>query len=224
MLTRIGEHRVLSTTTNPTPTAIKCLDAVSTALLEVCTVHDWSWLYRRFTPPAVNWTTEKVDMVSPGVSNIQRVHAVRVSQTDAPEREVLFVDASSFYGLRRLAPWSSDRDYSQVYTLIDERTLAFNRYPSNDTQRAKFNIYATIYPIMPAADGDVFEEFPDQYLPMLYSKASYHMAVNHLNDLNLASYHQSQFETQAGQTRARERQLPTSSQNVFRNHGRRFIP
>lgn len=203
-LLNIGERSVTGITT---PTGQLAFNALSEALRDLETVHRWDWLYDYL--PAVSWVAETATL-----DNIRTLQTVQLGSSSDGFRELHYVTPSEF-DARPLTPYTGKTDAALYYTITGNNEVRINPYPSDSESRSRVRFYATRALYLPNDITSVLT-IPDRFIPLLVKRASYLMALRHLDDESAARAFNMEFQELAQRYRDGERKIPTKGLNMYR--------
>ena len=206
VLESIGERKVTSFNS---PVARKANQSVQEALVDIATSHDWDWL--KDTILAISWLQDTAY-----IGDVQKVYAVSVGDSTIGTRLVPWVDKIT-YDVRPVTPMLATEvyPYSSYYTQPKYGYISVNPYPTTSSQQA-FYRFSVLKDIIPPSD--LLDKFPlpSRFMPLVYYRAGFSMAMNHLDDADSAQMFARQYDTLLMRLRDRERDIPQSSANMFR--------
>lgn len=192
VLTNVGE-RVVDTTQNfPRPSVVaKAVNSLSTALVQMIALKDWSWLREERTALWQNATTAVIEG--------RVTHLYNVYDTNEERRIVMFVKPEDLH-------WSHC-----AYTCIRQGTYLFG-YEPLDTALVFFD--CCIHPIMPEQDDDVLD-IPLEHTELLILRASANMALAHNSETDITAYFTGQYEQLGQMLRGKDRTMQNDSINFL---------
>ncbi len=206
VLESIGERKVTSLNS---PVARKANQAIQEALIDISTSHDWDWL--KETTLAISWLQDTAYL-----GDIQKVYSVSIGDTINGTRLIPWVDKTT-YDIRPIIPCLATDYYpfSRYYTQPKYGYVSVNPYPVTSEQQAfyRFSVLKDI-----TAPNSLLDTFtlPSRFMPLVYYRAGFSMAMNHLDDADSAQMFARQYDTLMMRLRDRERDIPQTSANMFR--------
>lgn len=203
-LLNIGERSVNGITS---PTGQLAFNALSEALRDLETVHRWDWLYDYL--PAVSWTGETATL-----DNIRTLQTVQVGSAANGFRELQYVTPQEF-DMRALTAYTGTNDSATWYTITGNNEVRLNPYPNDSESRSRVRFYVTRALTIPNDISSVLP-VPDRFVALLVKRASYLMALRHLDDSTSARAFNSEFQELAQRYRDTERKVSTRGMNMYR--------
>ena len=205
VLRSIGERPLLQMSG---VTSDRLRDVFKQAIRDVEAIHTWDWLYD--SVPAITWLLDTATL-----PEYQKVFSVAIGDTQTGYRELQYLTGDVYNRLPRTAYTGTGHNASH-YTLIGDSQVKINPYPTDSVsqQRVQFNILRTLS--LPVLGTDVFPIIPERYIALLVKRASYLMALRHLDDAQAAGYFNSEYELLTQQYRNNERNTPNRQQNMYR--------
>lgn len=209
VLRSIGERPLLQLSGT---TGDRLKDVFRQALRDVEALHTWDWLYNQI--PAVSWTQDEAYL-----GDIQRLFTVSCGDTSSGYRELNWVDFTD-YDKQPITSYSGKGDNAMWYTMTSNGKVKVNPYPldSQAQQRIRFYVLQTL--TMPSQDSSTFPVIPERFIPLVVKRASYLMALRHLDDTTGAAYFNNEYEILTQQYRNNERKAPTQQLNMYRRRRR----
>lgn len=203
-LLNIGERSVNGITS---PTGQLAFNALSEALRDLETVHRWDWLYDYL--PAVSWTAETAML-----DNIRTLQTVQVGSATNGFRELQYVTPQEF-DMRPLTAYTGVNDAATWYTITGNNEVRLNPYPDDSESRSRVRFYVTRALTIPNDISSILP-VPDRFVALLVKRASYLMALRHLDDTTSARAFNSEFQELAQRYRDTERKVSTRGMNMYR--------
>ena len=210
VLRSIGERPLLQMTG---VTADRLRDVFRQALRDVESIHSWDWLYDSML--ALSWSAGTAYL-----GDIQRLLRVTIGDNTSGRRELVYLDPDEFER-RPNDTYSGTNNTALTYTYKSNGYVSLNPYPTDSVSQSRvtFSVIKTL--TVPVNGDDIFSVIPERYMSLVVKRASYLMALRHLDDTNSASYFQSEYEQLTQQYRTNERKVPVTKVNMFkRNRGR----
>ena len=210
VLGMIGERRVTSLAS---PTALVCRDAIADAIRDISTVHDFSW--ERVVIPAVSWLGNKASL-----GDVIRIWSVVSGDTSLGFSHLHYVTPEVFDTFS-ITSYNSTTSpgYPYWWSRYGHNEVVVTPYPTDATSQAKVLFYVTKALTVPEATTDLLP-IPQQYITLVHYRAASDMALNHLDDANLAAQYMARYEVLAQRIRSRDVLVPPDSLTI-RKRGRR---
>ncbi len=209
VLRSIGERPLLQLSGT---TADRLRDVFRQALRDVEALHTWDWLYAQI--PAISWSQDEAYL-----GDIQRLFTVSVGDKTNGYRELMWVDFTD-YDQQPITSYTGTSDNARTYTMTSNGRVKLNPYPSDSTAQARVRFYVLQTLTLPTSDDGVFALIPERYMPLLVKRASYLMALRHLDDTATAAYFNNEYEILTQQYRNNERKVPVQQLNMYRRRRR----
>jgi len=209
VLRSIGERPLLQLSGT---TADRLRDVFRQALRDVEALHTWDWLYAQV--PAISWSQDEANL-----GDIQRLFTVSVGDTTQGYRELQWMDFTD-YDKNPITGYTGTDDEARVYTMSSNSRVKLNPYPSDSTAQARVRFYVLQTLTLPSGDDSTFALIPERYMPLVVKRASYLMALRHLDDTATAAYFNNEYEILTQQYRNNERKAPTQQLNMYRRRRR----
>jgi hypothetical protein len=206
-----GERQVTSISN---PAANKAKEYLRDALAYTQAIHDWEWMYDKKI--ATGWINESATVEA------QQIRRVLWHNGDYNE-PVFYLDSPTF-DLQTLQPFDSATETAQkvrYYTISTYNTIRVNPYPTDSVGQSRVTFHVIGNLVFPATETDVFP-LPEKYMPLLYARAGYLMAVRHLEDRTAAQFYDKDYQEMVLRYRSQENKTPTHGINMYRSRFRRF--
>jgi len=185
-------------------------NAIRSAVNEVNTLNDWSWLRRQQT--ATSWQDEVAQLPV-----FQRLFSVKWKENSGFKRKrpLKYVSRDVFDDMPKDSYDSNNPQRPRWFTILDDKTVGVAPYPTDSAERARILFDFVRFTGIPSQDNGTFE-IPEEYMQLVEYRTSAILAQNHLGDLQLAGTFSQQFEALAQRLRDRDRGVPAEGINMFR--------
>lgn len=184
-------------------------NALRTAVNEVNTLNDWSWLRREVQ--AQSWANE-VATLRP----FQRLQAVKWQEQNFRRRWPLqYVDPQTFDFLAKDSYDSNNPQRPLWYTILRDKEVGIAPYPTDAAERGRILFDIIIFTGIPSNDSSTFD-IPEEYLELVTYRAAAILAQEHIGSLEMAGTFNQSFEALAQRLRDRDRGVPSGGINMFR--------
>ena len=207
-----GERQVTSFNN---PAALKAKEYLRDALVYTQSIHDWEWMYDKKI--ATDWVNESANL------DAQQIRTALWTTIDGYKYPLYYLDSPTF-DTQVLLPFDSSVDTAQrprYYTISTYNTVRVNPYPIDSTGQSQITFHVIGNLTFPSTDTAVFP-IPEKYMPLLYARAGYLMAVRHLEDRTAAQFYDKDYQELVLRYRSQENKTPTSGINMYRPRFRRF--
>lgn len=211
ILLMIGERQVTSLNS---PTAILAKNSIIDAVNDISTVHDFSWL--RVTMPAISWLGNRASL-----GDVTRIWSVVAGTTSLGFHELRYVTPDVFdtLSIEGYTTGITNPYWAYWWTRVGHNEVAITPYPMDATSQAQVLFRVTKAFAVPSIATDKFD-MPQQYITLLHYRAASDMALNHLDDANLAAQFMAKYEVLAQRLRGRDVIVPAEGLTI-RRRGRR---
>lgn len=188
----------------------KAKSAINSALSDLCTRADWSWLSS--FQQAVSWANEIATLPA----NTRQIKFVIQERSGASARSIPYMNPQTFYQQNLTSFTGAGGANIRNYTQLGYLDVGVNPYPADAASQQEVKFYVARFVSLPASDTSVFD-IPDEFMPLLRIKATANFALSHLADLNLATQFSTEYEILVQRYRDMIRNTPHSGLNLYRN-------
>lgn len=206
-----GERAVTSINN---PASQKAKEYLRDAIAYTQSIHDWEWLYDKKI--ATNWLSETANV------DAQQIRAAFWNNGNYNE-PISYLDSPTF-DLQVLSGFNSATETAQrvrYWTISGYNTIRVNPYPTDSAGQSRITFHVINNLVFPTTDTAVFP-IPEKYMPLLYARAGYLMAIRHLEDRMAAQFYDKDYQELVLRYRSQENKTPTRGTNMYRPRFRRW--
>lgn len=197
-----------ASTSNSLGTKVKT--AISSALVDLCTLTDWSWMLSFQTPSS--WSSQVATLPA----NVRKIKFAIQERSGAGARSIPYLNPQAFYRQNLTSFTGAGGGIVRNYTQLEYLDVAVNPYPADSASQAEVKFYVVRFAELPTSDTGKFA-VPDEFMSLLRKKATANFAMSHLGDLALSQAFNQDFELLASRYRSLIRNVPPTGSTMYRN-------
>lgn len=187
---------------------------VSDAVVEVCSLNDWSWSISLI--PALSWGDDTATLPD----NVQRVLNVYWITPLGNKCRLSYVSPTEFNLIHRVGYstvlnvgsyarfWTAGDGYNQVRAMP---------YPTDGVTQASIQFQVVSWVAAPTLDSGLFS-MPDEFVSLVTKRATALFCTRHLGDPSLGAHFNTEYEALAQRLRDRMQRIPPSGYNIYRGN------
>lgn len=201
VLLDIGEAEVRSSTENFV--ARKASKALQEGVRVLVTTNN-QWDFLRSVLTATTWANEKATLDD----SVIETHYILCNN-----KKVSYLQPDKFF-LRNSQSYENANMYPRFYTRVGAYDYYFYPYPATLARQLEVKFYVTQYPTVPNNDNGNFG-IPDHFMPLIRNWAKHSLALNHVNNPEMARNFKANFEQGVSLYRGKYVNTENSSRSVI---------
>lgn len=197
-----------TSTSNSLGTKVKT--AISSAIVDLCTLADWPWMLSFQT--AASWLNEVATLPA----DVRKIKFVIQERSGTGARSIPYLNPQAFYRQNITSFTGAGGGIIRNYSQLSYLDVALNPYPADSASQAEVKFYVVRFVSLPTSDSSFFA-IPDEYMLLLRKKATANFALSHLGDVQIAQAFSNEFDLLAQRYRSVIRNVPPTGENMYRN-------